>query len=36
MPLVIKNLPVNAGNIRDTGSTPGLERSPGAGHGNPL
>ena len=36
MPLVIKNLPVNAGNIRDTGSAPGLERSPGGGHGNPL
>ena len=22
--------------IRDTGSIPGLERSPGEGHGNPL
>ena len=31
--LAIKNLPVNAG---DTGSIPGLERSPGEGNGNPL
>ena len=31
-----KNPPVNAGDIRDTGSTPGLGRSPGEGHGNPL
>ena len=30
---VVKNLPVNA---RDTGSIPGLERSPGEGNGNPL
>ena len=34
--LVVKNLPVNAGDIRDLGSIPGLERSPGGGHGNPL
>ena len=34
--LVVKNLPVNAGDIRDTGSTPGSRRSPGGGHGNPL
>ena len=34
--LVIKNLPASAGNIRDTGSTPRLGRSPGGGHGNPL
>ena len=27
--LVVKNLPVNAGDIRDTGSIPGLGRSPG-------
>ena len=26
----------NAGDIRDTGSIPGLERSPEGGHGNPL
>ena len=30
------NLPVNAGDVRDTGSIPGLVRSPGGGHGNPL
>ena len=34
--LVVKNLPANAGDIRDTGSIPGSERSPGGGHGNPL
>ena len=27
MLLVVKNLPVSAGDIRDTGSIPGLERS---------
>ena len=26
----------NAGDARDTGSTPGSGRSPGGGHGNPL
>ena len=31
-----KNLPVNARDIRDAGSIPGLGRSPGGGHGNPL
>ena len=36
MALVVKNLPPNAGNIKDAGSIPGLERSPGGGHGNPL
>ena len=36
MVLVVKNLPANAEDIRDTGSIPGLERSPGGGHGNPL
>ena len=30
---VLKNLPANAG---DTSSTPGSERSPGKGNGNPL
>ena len=30
---MIKNLPANAG---DVGSVPGLGRSPGEGHGNPL
>ena len=34
--LVIKNLPTNTGDIRDVGSIPGLETSPGRGHGNPL
>ena len=33
--LVVKNLPANAGDVRDTGSIPGLGRSPGGGHGNP-
>ena len=33
---VAKNLPTNAGDIRDTGSIPGLGRSPGEGHGNLL
>ena len=33
--LVVKNPPANAGDIRDVGSIPGLERSPGEGHGNP-
>ena len=34
--LVVKNLPANAGDIRDAGSIPGLGRSPGGRHGNPL
>ena len=34
--LVIKNLPANAGDKRDTGSIPALGRSPGEGNGNPL
>ena len=34
--LVIKNLPANAGDIRDVGSIPRLGRSPGVGNGNPL
>ena len=33
---MVKNLPVNAGDIRDVGSIPGSGRSPGGGHGNPL
>ena len=36
MALVIKNLPANARDVRDVGSIPGLGRSPGGGHGNPL
>ena len=34
--LVVKNLPVNAGDIRHAGSIPGSGRSPEGGHGNPL
>ena len=34
--LAVKNLPANAGDIRDAGSIPGSGRSPGGGHGNPL
>ena len=34
--LVVKNLPANAGDIRDMGSVPGLGRSAGGGHSNPL
>ena len=33
---MIKNLPVNAGDIRVAGSIPGSGRSLGGGHGNPL
>ena len=36
MVLVVKNVPANAGDIIDMGSTPGLGRSPEGGHGNPL
>ena len=31
-----KNLPANAGDIRDVGLIPGSGRSPGGGHGNAL
>ena len=34
--LLVKNLPANAGDIREAGSNPGLRRSPGGGLGNPL
>ena len=34
--LVVKNLPADAGDVRDVGSIPGLGRSPGGGHGSPL
>ena len=33
---VVKNLPANAGDVRDTSSVPGSGRSPGEGSGNPL
>ena len=34
--LVVKNLSANAGDTRHSGLIPGLGRSPGGGHGNPL
>ena len=34
--LIVKNPPANAGDIRDAGSIPGWEGSPGGGHGNPF
>ena len=34
--LVLKNLPAKAGDIKDVDLIPGLGRSPGGGHGNPL
>ena len=34
--LVVKNPPANAGDVRDVGLIPGLGRSPGGDHGNPL
>ena len=34
--LVVKNLPTNVGDTRNTGLITGLGRSPGGGHGNPL
>ena len=36
MVLVVKNLPANAGYVRDAGLIPELGRSPGGGHGSPL
>ena len=33
---MVKNLPANAGDIRDVGLIPGLGRSPRGGRGNPL
>ena len=32
---MVKNLPANAGDIRDMGSIPGSGSSTGGGHGNP-
>ena len=34
--LMVKNPPINAGDLRDIGSIPGLGRSPGKGNSNPL
>ena len=36
MALVVKNLPAFAGDTGDVGLVPGLGRSPGGGHDNPL
>ena len=36
MVLVVKTLPANAGDARDTGSIPESGRSPEVGNGNPL
>ena len=33
---MVKNLPANAGDMRDAGSIPGSGRSTGEGNGNPL
>ena len=33
---MVKNLPANAGDTGEAGSSPGLGRSPGGGNGNPL
>ena len=33
---MVENLPVNAGDVRDLGSSPRSGRSPGEGHSNPL
>ena len=33
---MVKNSLANAGDVRDVGSIPGSERSPGEGNGNPL
>ena len=35
MLLVVKNPPAIVGDVRDMGLIPGLESSPGGGHGNP-
>ena len=32
----VKNLPANAGDVRDMGSVPGLGRPPGEGNGHPF
>ena len=36
MALVVKNPPTKAEDVREAGALPGLGRSPGKGHGNPL
>ena len=34
--VLVVNPPANTREVRDSGSIPGLRRSPGGGHGNPL
>ena len=34
--LVVKNLPVNAGDVKDVGLIPGSGRATGGGNGTPL
>ena len=34
--MIIKNPPANAGDVKDAGSIPESERSPGGENGNPL
>ena len=34
--LMVKNLPINAGDLRDVGSVPGFGRSYGGGHSNTI
>ena len=34
--LLVKDLPANAGDIKDMGLIPGFGRFPGEGNGNPL
>ena len=36
MALKVKNPPANAGDMREVGSVPGLERSPGGEYGSPF
>ena len=36
MAILVKKSPANGGELRDLGLIPGLGRSPGRGHGNPL
>ena len=36
MVLAVKNPPASVGGVRDVDSIPGLRRSPGGWHGNPL
>ena len=36
MALEVKSLPANSGDLRDVGSTSGLKKFSGGGHGNPL